>query len=103
MGVLINKTEQKSILIQGTEILIDSVYGRLTFVGREDGQTLEVAVTTYASKEAFKQGASPLSTDIQVRNLNISELSENETQGVETAHKYAIQVFSELGYEATEL
>jgi hypothetical protein len=103
MGVLINKTEEKSILIKGTEIEVPSVYGRLTFVAREDGQTLEVVVTTYASKDAYKGGSSPLTTDVPTGSFKVEELAPEETQGVETAHKYAIQVYNDLGYDTTEL
>ena len=103
MGILINKTEEKSILIQGTEIEVPSVYGRIDFVGRGDGQTLECVVTTYASKEAYKGGSSPLTTDVPTGSFKVEELAPEETQGVETAHKYAIQVYNNLGYDTTEL
>jgi len=103
MGILINKTEEKSILIQGTEIEIDNVYGRLDVVCRADGQTLEVVVTTFASKDAYKTGANALTTNVPVGNFKVEELAEGEEQGTATAHKYAIEVYNNLGYKTEEI
>jgi hypothetical protein len=52
MGLIINKTDEKTITIQGTTIEMDSVYGRIEFAGRADGKTMEINIATYASKEA---------------------------------------------------
>ena len=103
MGILINKTEEKAITIQGTDIEIDSVYGRIDFVGRGDGKTLECVVTTYASKDAYKQGSNALSTDVPVGSFKVEELAEDEEQSSSTAIKYAIQVYNDNGYNTTEL
>ena len=102
MGILINKTEEKAILIKGTEIALDNIYGRIDFVGRGDGKTLECVVTTYASKEAYKTGANALSTDVPVGSFKVEQLAENEEQSASTAIKYAIQVYTEQGYKAEE-
>ena len=103
MGILINKTEEKAILIQGTEIEVPSVYGRIDFVGRGDGKTLECVVTTYASKEAYKGGSNPLSTDVPTGGFKVEELAIDEEQSTSTAIKYALQVYNEQGYDTTEL
>jgi hypothetical protein len=97
MGLIIKATENKKITIQGTEIEVPQVYGRLEFAGRADGKTLEVAVTTFASKAAYKSGASSLSTNVPQGNINV-QLAEGEIQSIETAHSYALQAFVQNGY-----
>ena len=97
MGLIINATKEKSITIVGTDITLKSVYGRIEFAGRADGKTLEVAVATYASKEAFTSGASVLSTNVQQGSFN-TELREGELQSIDTAHEYSKQAFEQLGY-----
>lgn len=97
MGLIINSTEEKKITIQGTEIELPSVYARLEFAGRADGFKLEIAVSTYASKLAYKGGASQLTTDVPQGTLNV-KLQEGEMQSVETAHSYAQLALEEQGY-----
>ena len=97
MGLIINSTEEKSITIVGTEITLKSVYGRIEFAGRADGKTLEVAVATYASKEAFTSGASVLSTNVQQGSFTV-EIEPSETQGLDTANKYSKLAFEQMGY-----
>jgi len=97
MGLIIKSTAEKKITIQGTAIELPEVYGRIEFAGRADGKTLEVAVTTYASKQAFKEGAYQLSTNVPQGSFK-AELQEGEFQSVETAHDYAQKAFSDLGF-----
>lgn len=97
MGLIINATDEKTITITGTEIQVPNVYGRIEFAGRADGKTLEIAIATYASKQAFENGASALSTDVPQGNIN-AELQEGEIQGLDTAHQYAKSAFEQLGY-----
>lgn len=97
MGLIINSTEEKKITIQGTEIELPNVYTRLEFAGRADGKKLEIAVATYASKQAYKSGASQLTTNVPQGTLNV-ELQEGEIQSVETAHLYAKLAFEQEGY-----
>ena len=100
MGLDIKSTELKPIKIVGTDITLDGVYGRVEFAGRADGKSLEIAVATYASKNAFKMGASPISTDVQQGNLNV-ELKDGEDQGVEMAQYYSQQAYLQLGYDVS--
>ena len=93
MGLII----KGQITIQGTEIELPEVYGRLEFAGRADGKTLEIAVGTYASKEAFISGASILSTTVQQGTFN-AEILPTELQSIDTAHEYGKQAFEQLGY-----
>lgn len=97
MGLIINSTEEKKITIQGTEIELPNVYARLEFAGRADGKKLEIAVATFASKNAYKGGASTLSTNVPQGTLNV-ELQVGELQSVETAHAYAKAAFEQEGY-----
>jgi hypothetical protein len=93
MGLIISG----KITITGTEIEVPNVYGRIEFAGRADGKTLEVAVATYASKEAFESGASVLSTNVQQGSFN-AEILPTELQSIDTAHEYGKQAFEQLGY-----
>jgi hypothetical protein len=97
MGLEIKSTQEKSIKIIGTEITLESVYGRIEFAARADGKTLEIAISTYASRNAFKMGASPITTDVQQGNLNVN-LEAGEIQSIETAQTYSQQAYLQLGY-----
>jgi hypothetical protein len=97
MGLIINKTEEKTITIQGTTIEMDSVYGRIEFAGRADGKTLEIAVTTYASYQAFTSGAAAFSTDVQMGSFTV-ELQPTEVQSIDTALQYASSAYTQQGY-----
>lgn len=97
MGLIINATDEKTITITGTDIQVPNVYGRIEFAGRADGKTLEIAIATYASKQAFESGASALSTDVPQGNIT-AELQVGEIQGLDTAHQYAKSAFDQLGY-----
>lgn len=98
MGLLINSTEEKKITITGTEIEVPSVYGRIEFAGRADGKTLEIAIATYASRDAFLNGASVLSTNVPQGNFNV-EIQPTEMQSIETAHTYGKLAYEQMGYE----
>lgn len=98
MGLNIKATPEKSIKIVGTEITLESVYGRIEFAGRANGKTLEIAIATYASKEAFIASASAMSTDVQQGSFTI-EIQTTESQSIETAHEYAKLAYEQMGYE----
>jgi hypothetical protein len=97
MSITIKATQEKSILISGTEIPLTEVYGRLEFVGRANGLTLEIATGTYVSKTTYEEGKL-LFTDIPSGNINVN-LEIDEEQSLETAHKYAKIAYEQLGYE----
>lgn len=97
MSITIKSTEQKTIMISGTEIPLTEVYGRLEFVGRANGLTLEIATSTFVNKTTYEEGK-PLFTDIPSGNINAS-LEIDEEQSLETAHKYAKIAYEQLGYE----
>jgi predicted ATPase len=97
MSITIKATQEKTILISGTEIGLSEIYGRLEFVGRANGFTLEIATATYVSKETYKENKL-LFTDIPLGNINAS-LEIDEEQSLETAHKYAKLAYEQLGYD----
>ena len=97
MSITIKATQDKTILISGTEIGLSEIYGRLEFVGRANGLTLEIATGTYVSKETYEEGKL-LFTNIPSGNINAS-LEIDEEQSLETAHKYAKLAYEQLGYE----
>lgn len=97
MSITIKATQEKSILISGTEIHLTEVYGRLEFVGRASGLTLEIATSTFVNKTTYEEGKL-LFTDIPSGNINAS-LEIDEEQSLETAHKYAKIAYEQLGYE----
>ncbi len=98
MGLNIKATPEKSIKIIGTDITLESIYGRIEFAGRANGKTLEIAIATYASKEAYIAGASSMSTDVQQGSFTV-EIEATETQSIETAHEYAKLAYEQMGYE----
>ena len=98
MGLFIRPTQEKKIKISGTDIELNEVYGRIDFVGRQDGKTLEIATTTFVSKQNYLEGK-PIFTDIPQGNI-YTQLQETEEQSVQTALLYAKLGFEQLGYEA---
>lgn len=97
MGLLVSATAEKKILIKGTEIELPSVYVRLEYAGRANGITLEIAASTYASKEAFKDGAGAIFTDVQQGAFSV-ELTEGQTQDLASAELYSKLAFEQMGY-----
>jgi hypothetical protein len=98
MGIFIRPTVDKKIKISGTDIELNEVYGRIDFVGRQDGKNLEIATITYVSKQTYTEGK-PIFTDIPQGNF-YTQLQETEEQSVQTALLYAKLGFEQLGYEA---
>ena len=98
MGLLVKSTETTKIIITGTSIELPEIYGRIEFAGRADGKTLEVALATYASKEAYKSGASVLTTNVPMGSFT-TELQEGEVQSVETSNTYSKLVLEQQGFE----
>jgi len=97
MSITIKSTQEKTILISGTEIELNEIYGRIEFVGRANGTTLEIATGTYVNRETYEENKL-LFTDIPSGNINAS-LELGEEQSLETAHKYAKLAYEQLGYE----
>ena len=98
MGIFIRPTVDKKIKISGTDIELNEVYGRIDFVGRQDGKNLEIATITYVSKQTYTEGK-PIFTDIPQGNF-YTQLQETEEQSVQTTLLYAKLGFEQLGYEA---
>ena len=97
MGLLVSATAEKKILIKGTEIELPSVYVRLEYAGRANGVTLEIAAATYASHEAYKDGAGAIFTDVQQGAFSV-ELTEGQPQDLTSAELYSKLAFEQMGY-----
>ena len=97
MGLLVSATAEKKILIKGTEIELPSVYVRLEYAGRANGVTLEIAASTYASYEAYKDGAGAIFTDVQQGSFSV-ELVAPQMQDLTSAELYAKLAFEQIGY-----
>jgi len=97
MGLLVSATAEKKILIKGTEIELPSVYVRLEYAARANGITLEIAATTYASKQAYKGGQGAIFTDVQQGAFSI-ELQPEEQQNLTSAELYSKLAFESMGY-----
>jgi len=99
MALSIKSTETKKINISGTSLELTEVYGRIEFVGRSNGKTLEIATSTYTTKSTYEEGK-PVFTDIPSNNIYV-DIEPTEVQSLETAHKYAKMVYEQLGYDVT--
>lgn len=96
MAILIQETADKTITIDGTDLQLTEVYGRLEFVARADGKTMEIAVAIYTNEATYAQGK-PVFTDIPMGNVRAT-LDPTEEQTLDVAHKYAQIAYEQLGY-----
>lgn len=98
MAILLTKqTNTTPIIIQGTDIELNSLYVRIEFICNFDA-SLTISYKTYLNHDAFIQGKEII-TD--VKNMTYSfVLLETETQSLETALDYMQVVFTNLGYNA---
>ena len=98
MGLIIKSTENKSILMKdfnGQVTEIESVYARVEIALRPDGKTVECAFPyIFASKEAFKLGASVMPTDVST-----SVNGEVLEQSMYSCHELCKLELEKLGYE----
>ncbi len=98
MGLIIKPKLDKKVIITGTTIEMSEIYARLEFASRANGTTLEIAIATFASKQAYKDGANALSTNVPTGNATF-EIEAIEKQSVITAHKYAKLSLEAEGFE----
>lgn len=98
MGLIVKPLGEKKIIISGTTIELPEIYVRLEFAARANGKTLEVAISTFASKQAYKEGLNTLNTNVPIGNATF-QLEENEKQSIFTAHKYAKISLEQEGFE----
>jgi hypothetical protein len=96
MGLEISTTDAKKIHIKGTDIELQSVYGRASLICSQDGLTISVSVKTYMDYYAYKN-ASELTTDINQLSFDFVIL-ETETQSIQVGLEYAKNRFIEMGY-----
>ena len=96
MALLLSKNTN-SILVQGSEIELSSVYSRIIFTCQIDG-SITVNYKTYLNYDAFLQGKE-ISTNIPNITYNFVIL-ETEEQSLNTALIYMQNIFIEQGYNA---
>jgi len=95
MGLIISK-DASAIHIKGTDIELQSVYGRASLICSQDGLTISVFVKTYIDYDSYKN-SSELITDINQLSFDFV-ISETETQSIQVGLEYAKNRFIELGY-----
>lgn len=98
MGLIIISTETKKIFITGTQIELPNLYGRVEFAARADGKTLEIALSTFASLEAFEAKASVMTTSVPMGNLTV-KIEPTQSQDLTTSLLYMKAVLEQDGYE----
>ena len=92
----ISTIDAKAIHIKGTDIELQSVYGRASLICSQDGFTISVTIKTYYDYYAYKN-ASELTTDINQLSFDFVIL-ETEIQSIDVALEYAKNRFIEMGY-----
>lgn len=97
MGLLVTKID-KPILVSGTEIELPSVYCRVYFLGKEDGNSMEIVPMIYTTYQTYLD-KKPVPTDMPLGNFIVT-IEPTEVQSSEVALKYAALAFAQLGYEA---
>jgi hypothetical protein len=97
MGLIIESTENKKILITGTDIELQTLYGRVEFAARANGKTLEIVLSTFASLEAFEAKASVITTSVPMGNLNV-ELKAGQAQDLNNSLMYMKAALEQEGY-----
>lgn len=97
MAILIKATQTNKITITGTELELQSVYGRIAFACKQDGKGIEAAITTYASEASYDENKL-IYTTVPMGNVN-GVVEEGEVQGLEAAHNLCKKAYEELGYE----
>ena len=97
MGLIIISTETKKILITGTQIELPNLYGRVEFAARADGKTLEIALSTFASLEAFENNASVITTNVPMGNLTV-KIEPTQSQDLTTSLLYMKALLEQDGY-----
>lgn len=100
MGLIIESTKDKKIVIQGTEIEVPTIYGRVEYGARIDGKTIEIALYTFANKEVFDSNVSVLPTNVPMGSYGF-ELKNNEPQNLDTSLSLAKIVLEEQGFKVT--
>jgi len=97
MGLIVRPTNEKKIEIPGLDIELESLYVRIEFAGRTDGNTIEIAPIQYRDKDKFKQNK-PCISNVPMHGFKVV-INEEESQSIDTALKYAKEAYKQLGYE----
>jgi hypothetical protein len=96
MGLIINATDKRVINLRGGSSL-SSVYARINFKAYPDGETLEIGLDIYLSKDKYIEGVI-IFTDVPDNNFFVQIDTISESQSLDYAHVYAVQYFEDMGY-----
>ena len=97
MGIFVKSTEEKKVNIKGTPIELESVYLRVEFASRADGQTMEIANYSYYDKQGFKDNVI-VPTDLPEGSLTV-KIEAGTEQTSEVALAYMAEALKQQGYE----
>ena len=97
MALLISKSSEAKLTIQGTSIELDSVYSRLEIAMFPNGKNIQVGLHYYESKEAYAEGKSQLKLAEMPKLLSF-ELDPESNQSLQSAHDSAKAKIEESSY-----
>lgn len=100
MALIITSTEQKKLLIKGTDIELTSVYLRIDFVARANGVSMDVNAIPYLNKQMFQIGSS-VPVEIPSLRLSLNLNPTTHSQSVETAHELMMDYLTQEGYSVS--
>jgi hypothetical protein len=98
MGLLISKTEAAEIIIKGTTIELDSVYGRVQCECPLNGTKQPVTVKYYQNEADYNNGVSEVSLNLET-DFGAFDVPSGEYQGIQLAHALFANKLISLGYE----
>ena len=98
MGLFVKKTEEKKLVLSGTEIELDEIYGRVRFLASPDGKGIEFETMYWYNKSKFVSGAQPIQVDVQFKAQRVI-LPEGQKQDLETVLSHAKSYVEQLGYD----
>jgi len=100
MALILTSTQQRKITILGTDLEISSVYLRIEFNSRMNGETLDLNAIPYASKQMYLNGI-PVTVDILSPKISKNINTTTQVQGVDAAHALLKAYYEENGYTVT--
>lgn len=80
MGIIINATENAKIIIAGTDVQLESIYGRTRQFSNFSGKSMEVEWNTFMNKDKFKENENNvIFTSLQFGSIGTLPIPENYT------------------------
>ena len=98
MAFLIKSNQNKEINVRFEDRKINIAYVVVDFNSFPDGETIDVSIFTYETKDDFLN-KKYLYSDIPDGNFHAKINKFNQTQSIEFAYLYTILRFESMGYE----